>query len=141
MSLLPKEPVNGFSVTDVLLGLVTETGFLAELVSSWAKQTGVDTQGCAKVRVIVEGEPLRTMRPAPSLPEIAAEPETGLVTECALTAATVADGPTGVELLAGELPGLDPVGSRGLVRGLCLAGQKRNSQGGGYSQPQAREDQ
>jgi hypothetical protein len=34
---------------------------------------------------------------------IAAAPETGLVTECALTAATA---PTGVGLLAGEAPGL-----------------------------------
>jgi hypothetical protein len=38
---------------------------------------------------------------------IAAEPETGLVTECALTAANVPDGPTGVGLLAGEQPGLE----------------------------------
>ena len=38
---------------------------------------------------------------------IAAEPETGLVTECALTAANVADGPTGVGLLAEEDPGLE----------------------------------
>jgi hypothetical protein len=41
---------------------------------------------------------------------IAAEPETGLVTECALTAATTADGPTGVGLLAGEEPGLEVLG-------------------------------
>jgi hypothetical protein len=41
---------------------------------------------------------------------IAAEPETGLVTECALTAATAPDGPTGVELLAGEQPGLEVLG-------------------------------
>jgi hypothetical protein len=41
---------------------------------------------------------------------IAAEPETGLVTECALTAATVPDGPTGVELLAEEQPGLEVLG-------------------------------
>jgi hypothetical protein len=38
---------------------------------------------------------------------IAAEPETGLVTECALTAANAPDGPTGVGLLAGEQPGLE----------------------------------
>jgi hypothetical protein len=37
----------------------------------------------------------------------AAEPETGLVTECALTAASAPDGPTGVGLLAGEEPGLE----------------------------------
>jgi hypothetical protein len=41
---------------------------------------------------------------------IAAEPETGLVTECALTAATAPDGPTGVELLAEEKPGLEVLG-------------------------------
>jgi hypothetical protein len=41
---------------------------------------------------------------------IAAEPETGLVTECALTAATAPDGPTGVELLASEQPGLEVLG-------------------------------
>jgi IS5 family transposase len=40
---------------------------------------------------------------------LAAEPESGLVTECALTAANVADGPTGVGLLAGEQPGLEVV--------------------------------
>jgi hypothetical protein len=38
---------------------------------------------------------------------IAAEPETGLVTECALTAANLADGPTGVGLLGAEPPGLE----------------------------------
>jgi Transposase DDE domain/Transposase domain (DUF772) len=38
---------------------------------------------------------------------IAAEPESGLVTECALTAANTPDGPTGVELLADEDPGLE----------------------------------
>jgi hypothetical protein len=41
---------------------------------------------------------------------IAAEPESGLVTECALTAATAPDGPTGVELLADEEPGLEVLG-------------------------------
>jgi hypothetical protein len=41
---------------------------------------------------------------------IAAEPETGLVTECALTAATAPDGPTGVKLLAAEPPGLEVLG-------------------------------
>jgi len=38
---------------------------------------------------------------------IAVEPESGLVTECALTAATAADGPTGVGLLGAEQPGLE----------------------------------
>jgi DDE family transposase/transposase-like protein DUF772 len=41
---------------------------------------------------------------------IAAEPETGLVTECALTAASVPDGPTGVGLLAAEHSGLEVLG-------------------------------
>jgi Transposase DDE domain/Transposase domain (DUF772) len=41
---------------------------------------------------------------------IATEPETGLVTECALTAANAGDGPTGVELLAEEPPGLEVLG-------------------------------
>jgi IS5 family transposase len=41
---------------------------------------------------------------------IATEPETGLVTECALTAANAPDGPTGVELLAEEQPGLEVLG-------------------------------
>ena len=41
---------------------------------------------------------------------VAAEPETGLVTECALTAATAPDGPTGVGLLGAEQPGLEVLG-------------------------------
>ena len=41
---------------------------------------------------------------------IAAEPETGLVTACALTAANLPDGPTGLGLLAGEAPGLEVLG-------------------------------
>jgi Transposase DDE domain/Transposase domain (DUF772) len=41
---------------------------------------------------------------------IATEPETGLVTACALTAANAPDGPTGVELLAEEDPGLEVLG-------------------------------
>jgi Transposase DDE domain/Transposase domain (DUF772) len=40
----------------------------------------------------------------------AVEPESGLVTECALTAATAPDGPTGVKLLAAEEPGLEVLG-------------------------------
>lgn len=38
---------------------------------------------------------------------IAVEPETGLVTACALTPANAADGPAGVELLAAEATGLE----------------------------------
>jgi hypothetical protein len=41
---------------------------------------------------------------------VVVEPETGLVTECALTAANLPDGPTGVELLADEPPGLEVLG-------------------------------
>jgi hypothetical protein len=41
---------------------------------------------------------------------VAAEPQTGLVTRCALTAATNPDGPTGVALLANEEPGLEVLG-------------------------------
>jgi hypothetical protein len=41
---------------------------------------------------------------------IAAEPVSGLVTECALTAANAPDGPTGVALLADEDPGLEVLG-------------------------------
>ena len=41
---------------------------------------------------------------------LAAEPETGLVTACALTTAAAPDGPTGVGLLAGEQPGLEVLG-------------------------------
>ena len=37
---------------------------------------------------------------------LAVEPETGIITRCALTPANAADGPTGVELLEGEEPGL-----------------------------------
>ena len=37
---------------------------------------------------------------------VAVEPETGLITATALTAADAPEGPTGVELLAGEEPGL-----------------------------------
>jgi Transposase DDE domain len=52
---------------------------------------------------------------------IAAEPETGLVTECALTAATAPDGPTGVGLLAEEEPGLEVLGDTGYGSGQTRA--------------------
>jgi hypothetical protein len=52
---------------------------------------------------------------------IAAEPETGLVTECALTAANLPDGPTGLELLAGEEPGLEVLGDSGYGSGATRA--------------------
>jgi IS5 family transposase len=41
---------------------------------------------------------------------LAVEPETGLVTAAALTPANAADGPTGVGLVSGELPGLQVLG-------------------------------
>jgi hypothetical protein len=44
---------------------------------------------------------------------IAGEPESGLVTECVLTAANLPDGPTGVRLLADEDPGLEVLGDTG----------------------------
>jgi IS5 family transposase len=44
---------------------------------------------------------------------VAAEPQSGLVTECALTAANLPDGPTGLELLADEPPGLEVLGDSG----------------------------
>src|SRR6266516_1724858 len=52
---------------------------------------------------------------------IAAEPESGLVTECALTAANIADGPTGVGLLAEEAPGLEVLGDSGYGSGATRA--------------------
>jgi IS5 family transposase len=48
---------------------------------------------------------------------LAAEPETGLVTECALTAANRPDGPAGVKLLAGEAPGVEVLGDSGYGSG------------------------
>jgi hypothetical protein len=48
---------------------------------------------------------------------LAAEPETGLVTECTLTAANRPDGPTGVKLLAGEAPGVEVLGDSGYGSG------------------------
>jgi hypothetical protein len=52
---------------------------------------------------------------------IAAEPELGLVTACALTAATAPDGPTGLELLDGEEPGLEVLGDSGYGSGQTRA--------------------
>ncbi len=62
---------------------------------------------------------------------LAAEPQTGLVTECALTAATVADGPTGVGLVAAEAPGLEVLGDThygsGQTRAAPRAATRRRS--------------
>jgi IS5 family transposase len=48
---------------------------------------------------------------------VAVEPESGLVTGCALTAANFPDGPTGLELLAAEEPGLEVLGDSGYGSG------------------------
>jgi IS5 family transposase len=52
---------------------------------------------------------------------IAIEPETGLVTAAALTPANTPDGSTGVELLAGEEPGLQVLGDGAYGTGDTLA--------------------
>jgi IS5 family transposase len=52
---------------------------------------------------------------------IAIEPETGLVTAGALTPANTADGPTGVDLLAGEAPGLQILADGAYGSGETLA--------------------
>jgi IS5 family transposase len=52
---------------------------------------------------------------------IAIEPETGLVTAAALTPANTADGPTGVDLLAGEAPGLQVLADGAYGSGETLA--------------------
>jgi IS5 family transposase len=52
---------------------------------------------------------------------IAIEPETGLVTACALTPANTPDGPTGVELLVGEEPGLQVLADGAYGSGETLA--------------------
>jgi hypothetical protein len=53
---------------------------------------------------------------------LAAEPETGLVTACVLTAANLPNGPTGLQLLAGEAPGLEVLGDSGYGSGPTRAG-------------------
>jgi IS5 family transposase len=52
---------------------------------------------------------------------IATEPETGLVTACSLTPANAPDGPTGVELLAEEEPGLQILGDGAYGSGETLS--------------------
>jgi hypothetical protein len=56
---------------------------------------------------------------------VAAEPESGLFTDCALTAANAPDGPTGVELLDGEEPGLDVLGDSAYGGGATRAALTR----------------
>jgi IS5 family transposase len=48
---------------------------------------------------------------------IAVEPETGIITACALTPANVGDGPVGVELLENEVSGLQVLGDSGYGSG------------------------
>jgi IS5 family transposase len=52
---------------------------------------------------------------------VAIEPESGLVTACVVTAANLPDGPTGLELLAGEAPGLEVLGDSGYGSGATRA--------------------
>jgi IS5 family transposase len=52
---------------------------------------------------------------------IAIEPETGLITAAALTPANIGDGPSGVELLAGESPGLMILGDAAYGSGDALS--------------------
>jgi IS5 family transposase len=61
---------------------------------------------------------------------IAAEPVSGLVTACTLTAANLPDGPTGLELLAGEEPGLEVLGDSGYGSGQTRAALR----GAGHAQ-------
>jgi IS5 family transposase len=61
---------------------------------------------------------------------LAVEPETGLITAAALTPASTPDGPTGVELLEGEAPGLQVLadgayGSGDTLAALTDAGHQR----------------
>jgi len=58
---------------------------------------------------------------------IAVEPETGLITAAALTPANAADGSTGVELLAGEAPGLQVLADSAYGSGATRA-KLRNGQ-------------
>jgi hypothetical protein len=56
---------------------------------------------------------------------VAAEPESGLFTACALTAANAADGPAGVLLVADEKPGLDVLGDTAYGGGATRAALTR----------------
>ena len=62
---------------------------------------------------------------------IAVEPETGLITAATLTPANAADGPTGLELLGGEDPGVqvlaDSAYGSGEVRAALRAAQHRQA--------------
>jgi IS5 family transposase len=62
---------------------------------------------------------------------LAVEPETGLITAAALTPASSPDGPTGVELLAGEAPGLvvlaDSAYGSGATRAKLRAAEHRQA--------------
>jgi IS5 family transposase len=56
---------------------------------------------------------------------LAVEPETGLITAAAITAANAADGPTGVALLAGEEPGLQVLADTAYGSGETRAALRR----------------
>ena len=71
----------------------------------------------SKDRVISTVDPeTRHMHKSPSAyrdgykAHLAVEPETGIITACDLTPANTGDGPVGVQLLAGESPGLEVFG-------------------------------
>jgi IS5 family transposase len=53
---------------------------------------------------------------------IAVEPDTGIITACDLTPANVGDGPTGLDLLAGEEPGLQVLADSAYGSGEIRAG-------------------
>jgi hypothetical protein len=55
---------------------------------------------------------------------VAVEPESGLVTAGGVTAADLPDGPTGLELLAGEAPGLEVLGDSGDGLGATRAARR-----------------
>ena len=56
---------------------------------------------------------------------IAAEPQTGIITACDVTAANVADGPVGVELLEGEPPGSEVIADSAYGSGQTRAELKK----------------
>ena len=56
---------------------------------------------------------------------VAVEPDTGLVTDCALTAGNTPDGPTGAGLLAGEAPGLEIYADSAYASGQTRAALRR----------------
>jgi len=89
-------------------------------------------RGVAKDRVISVVDPeSRHMHKSRSVyrdgykAHLCVEPETGLVTAMALTPASAPDGPTGVELLQGEVPGLQVLADGAYGSGETLAALSR----------------